>query len=62
MTKHDESTDEIARLIASGSPGVETALQVLEGAEHVYYGALTATTMPVVLTTSATTPPGAEVS
>jgi hypothetical protein len=68
MTKNTKALDappmdeDLAKLIQSGSVGIETAMQVLEGAEHVYYGALTATTMPVVVTTSATTPLDAEVS
>jgi len=48
--------DEIAVLIASGSPGIEAALQQFEGAERVYYGAVIATTMPEAVTASATTP------
>jgi hypothetical protein len=48
--------DEIAALIAAGSPGIEAALQQFEGAERVYYGAVIATTLPEVVTASATTP------
>lgn len=50
------SPDEIAALIASGAPGVETAMQQLEGVEKVYYGAVLATTLPQAVQTNASTP------
>jgi hypothetical protein len=48
--------DEIGRLITAGAtPGIETALQHLEGVERAYYGAVLATTVPEAVTASATT-------
>jgi hypothetical protein len=56
QTRQNEP-DEIARLITAGaSPGIEAALQHLEGVERAYYGAVLATTVPEAVTASATTP------
>ncbi len=58
MSKSGEESDgEIARLIESSAPGVEAAMQVLEGAETVYYGAIIATSLPEVVTTTTVTTP-----
>jgi hypothetical protein len=57
MTSFGEDSDaEVARLIESGAPGVMAAMQVLEDAEKVYFGAIVATTMPEVVCESAITP------
>lgn len=67
MTKDTERTApqpmarRVAELTEGGAAGVETAMRVFEDAEQVYYGAVVATTLPVTVTTTATTPhaPGA---
>jgi hypothetical protein len=69
MTEHDKAhahpaNAEIEQLMRSAAPGIETAIQTVEGAERVYFDAVMATTLPATVITSATTSSssGAEVS
>jgi len=56
MGKGEDDDRELDRLVGVGAPRTDAAMQVLEGAEQVYYQAVIATSMPEVVTVSAVTP------
>lgn len=56
VTPTNPVDDDVAKLINSGSAGVDTAIRALEAAELVYYGAVAATELPTVITTTAVSP------
>jgi hypothetical protein len=49
--------EQLARIIDSGSAGVETAMRAFEHAEQIYYGAVLATSPREIVTVSANTNP-----
>ncbi|MDQ2760131.1 MAG: hypothetical protein M3Y17_06780 [Actinomycetota bacterium] len=47
--------EDVARIIQEGEAGVGTAMQVLEAAERVYFGAVAATSTPALITSTNST-------
>jgi hypothetical protein len=50
QTKPKVTEEEIARIVAVGEPGVESAMKVLEITEQRYFAAVSQTTPPPIVT------------